>query len=193
MKPLASHLRRYALLAVACPFALSVGGISVAQAEERVCRGTIGAVTLDNVRVPPGATCRLERTRAKGTVKVERGGRLTAVKVVVIGNVQAEGAASVAVRNGSRIGGSVQIVQGGGATIVGSQIDGSIQLESNRAALRVLNNVVDADVQAFQNSGGVEISDNRIDGNLQCKSNTPAPTGDGNVVQGNKEDQCRDL
>jgi len=33
----------------------------------------------------------------------------------------------------------------------------------------------------------------RVDGNLQCKSNRPAPTGDFNRVQGNKEDQCRNL
>ena len=30
-------------------------------------------------------------------------------------------------------------------------------------------------------------------GNLQCKENVPSPTGGGNVVQGNKEDQCRRL
>ncbi len=164
-----------------------------AVAEERVCRGSLGAVTVDNLRVPPSATCRLDRTRVKGTIKVERAATLNASRVVVIGNVQAEGATSVALRNGSRIGGSVQLVQGGGATIVNSIVDGSIQLESNRAALRVLNNDVNSDVQAFQNRGGVEIGDNRIDGNLQCKSNTPAPTGGGNIVQGNKEDQCRSL
>ena len=44
-----------------------------ALAEERVCRGTIGAVTVDNLRVPQGATCTLNGTYVKGTVKVERG------------------------------------------------------------------------------------------------------------------------
>jgi hypothetical protein len=43
----------------------------------------------------------------------------------------------------------------------------------------------------FQNTGGVEIRRNVIDGNLQCKENQPAPVGGGNVVGGNKEDQCR--
>jgi len=165
----------------------------VAVAEERVCRGSLGAVTVDNLRVPQNATCNLDRTRIKGTIKVETGATLNATKVVVIGNVQAEGAKSVNLRNGSRIGGSVQLVQGGGATIANSIVDGRIQLGSNRASLQVLNNTVDSDVQAFQNRGGVKISNNRIDGNLQCKSNIPAPTGSGNVVQGNKEDQCRRL
>jgi len=41
--------------------------------------------------------------------------------------------------------------------------------------------------------GGVEVSDNRINGNLQCKENDPAPTGGGNIVQGNKGDQCARL
>jgi len=48
-------------------------------------------------------------------------------------------------------------------------------------------------VQAFQNRGGVTISRNRIDGNLQCKANRPAPRGGGNIVGGNKEDQCARL
>ncbi len=33
-------------------------------AEQRVCRGTIGAVALDNIRVPDGARCVLNGTRA---------------------------------------------------------------------------------------------------------------------------------
>jgi len=54
-------------------------------------------------------------------------------------------------------------------------------------------NVVGSDVQVFTNRGTIAINGNRIDGNLQCKENTPAPTGSGNVVQGNKEDQCARL
>lgn len=56
-----------------------------------------------------------------------------------------------------------------------------------------MRNDVNADVQVFTNTGGVRISANRIDANLQCKSNTPPPTGGGNEVQGNKEDQCAGL
>ena len=48
-------------------------------------------------------------------------------------------------------------------------------------------------IQVFQNTGGVNIASNRVNGNLQCKENRPAPTGGGNVVQGNKEDQCARL
>jgi hypothetical protein len=164
-----------------------------ASAEERVCRGTIGAATLDNVRVPQNALCTLNGTRVKGTVKVERNARLIAKDVLVIGNVQGENARNVRVLDGSRVGGSVQVVQGGGATVADSRINGNILYDSNRAPLQVLRNRVGADVQAFQNRGGVLIRGNVIDGNLQCKANSPAPTGGNNVVQGNKEDQCRRL
>jgi hypothetical protein len=141
-------------------------------AEERTCRGTIGATTVDNLRVPQGATCTLNGTRVKGTVKVERGATLNASRISVIGNVQAEGAAAVNV-TASSVGGSVQVVQGRNS--------------------RLDRNSVKGDVQYFENRGTISITSNRIDGNLQCKENSPRPTGGGNIVQGNKEDQCARL
>jgi hypothetical protein len=186
-------MTRTLALATAAVLLAGLAAPSPAAAEERTCRGTLGRITVDNLRVPTGASCTLDRTRVKGTIKVERGGRLTASNVVVIGNVQAEGAAQVVVRGSSRVGGSVQVVNGGGATVADSRVDGSIQLEDNRGALAVLRSTIGADVQAFQNRGGVTVSRNRIDGNLQCKENRPGPTGGGNVVEGSKEDQCRRL
>jgi hypothetical protein len=178
-----------AMLAAAC--VVSSNGSS--SAEERVCRGTIGAVTLDNVRVPQDATCTLNGTRVQGTVTVKRNAVLTARNVIVIGNVQGENARNVRVIEGSRIGSDVQVVQGGGGTVRDSRVDGTILYDENRGPLSVLRNRVGSDVQAFQNTGGVEIRRNVIDGNLQCKANNPPPTGGNNVVQGNKEDQCRRL
>jgi hypothetical protein len=164
-----------------------------ALAEERVCRGTIGAATLDNVRVPQDARCTLNGTKVKGTITVQRNAVLVANDVLVIGNVQAENARNVVVQKTSVVGGSVQIKQGGAATVANSKVNADIQFESNRAQLRALGNRVGGNVQAFQNRGGVEIRNNRIDGNLQCKENVPRPIGGGNIVQGNKEDQCRGL
>jgi len=162
-------------------------------AEERVCRGFIGRTTVDNLRVPQDATCDLSRTRVKGTIKVESNATLRAQNIVVIGNVQAENALLVVVARRSRIGGSVQVVQGGGATVADSDVDGDILYDDNRDALRVLRTDVGGSVQVFQNTGGVEIRRNVIDGNLQCKENEPAPVGGRNVVGGNKEDQCEGL
>jgi hypothetical protein len=112
----------------------------------------------------------------KGTVKVERGATLYASAVRVIGNIQAENARRVNVAR-SHIGGSVQIVQSrNGSTL--SKLD---------------RNTVKQDVQYFENRGTISITSNRINGNLQCKANNPRPAGGGNVVGGNKEDQCSRL
>jgi hypothetical protein len=176
---------------------LAVGGALLlpagpASAEERVCRGTIGAVTVDNLRVPQDATCTLDGTLVEGTIKVERDATLKASGIRVIGNVQAENANKVVIRNGS-VGGSVQIVQGGAARVVGTRISGDILFDEQVRALAANRNRIGGNLQAFQNTGGLAINDNRIDGNLQCKKNDPAPTGGGNVVQGSKEDQCKEL
>ena len=157
--------------------AMVIAGVAVAAtaapafAEERTCRGTLGAITVDNLRVPSGATCTLSGTRVEGTVKVERGATLKASGIRVKGNIQAESAKFVGVAT-SRVGGSIQIVQGGSSTVDRNDVNG--------------------DVQFFENRGPTKITRNRIDGNLQCKENVPAPTG-GNVVQGVKEDQCARL
>lgn len=164
-----------------------------ASAEETTCRGTIGAVTVDNLRVPQNATCTLNQTIAKGTVKVERGATLNARGVRINGNVQGEGARSVALTAGSQVGGSVQIKQGGGAKVLDSFITADIQYDSNRSPLEASRNRVGGSIQVVKNTGGVRIASNRVNGNLQCKENRPAPTGGSNVVQGNKEDQCARL
>ena len=97
--------------------ATSAAAALPAHADERSCRGTIGAVTVDNLRVPEGATCTLDRTLVKGTLKVERGATLRARAIRVIGNIQAENHRSVSVTGGSRVDGSLQVKQGGGATV----------------------------------------------------------------------------
>lgn len=174
-------------------FSLIFFGAFSAYAEETVCRSSIGRTTVDNLRVPDNATCTLTGTRVLGTVKVESNAKLTARKVIVIGNVQAENAYQVNVFEGSRVGGSVQVKQGGGANVSDSFIDGDIQYDENINPLKVLRNDVGGNVQVVKNFGGVEIRTNVIDGNLQCKENKPAPVGGRNVVGGNKEDQCRRL
>jgi hypothetical protein len=154
------------------PLAAAAFMAAPALAEERSCRGTLGAVTVDNLRVPQGATCRLNGTRIKGTLQVQRGATLKASGIRVVGNIQAEGAANVNVAS-SRIVGSIQVVQGRNSKF-------------NR-------NFVNHDVQYFENRGVIAITRNRIDGNLQCKENRRRPVGGSNRVQGVKEDQCARL
>ncbi len=164
-----------------------------ARADETTCEGSLGAVTVDNLRVLPNAGCTLDGTRVEGTIKIENGASLTATQVTVIGNVQAEGAEVVNVLAGSTVSGSIQIKQGGAAEVDEVRVNGDIQFESNDRGLSATRNQVGGNVQAFQNMGGVTIADNIIYGNLQCKENDPAPTGESNLVLGNIEDQCAGL
>jgi hypothetical protein len=181
-----SHIARSIVVA-----ALAAAAFPVA-AEETTCRGTVGAVALDNVFVPDGATCSLQRTRLKGSVVVGTGATLLATSVTINGNVQAEGAQSVTVNGASVIGGSVQIVQGGSATIDRARINGDLYFDENTAPVVATRNTVGGSLQAFQNTGTVRFVNNRMNGNMQCKENMPAPTGSGNVSP-SKEDQCARL
>jgi hypothetical protein len=190
MKTRASRLAGAIVLGLSL---IALAGPAPALAEERTCRGEIGQRTVDNLRVPDGATCTLRGTTVKGTIKVESRATLLAYGVRVVGNVQGENAQKVLVAAGSRVGGSVHVVQGRIAKVVDSRIVGNILFDENRWMNTANRNVVNHDVQVFQNTGGARIHDNRIDGNLQCKQNHPRPVGSGNVVQGNKEDQCRSL
>jgi hypothetical protein len=187
-------MKRFTKISLSIILALSFlsPATSVAFAEERTCRGSLGAVTVDNLRVPQNASCQLTGTKVRGTIKVGVGASLTATRIVVVGNIQAAGARAVNV-SASYVGGSIQIVQGGAARIYKVKIKGDILFDSNNRALSSIYNKVGGNVQAFQNTGGVRISYNTIDGNLQCKQNRPAPRGQKNIVHGSKENQCARL
>jgi hypothetical protein len=185
------------MLAIGLALVVAIAGLSFApvavQAEERTCRGFIGNTTVDNLRVPDGATCTLNGTRVKGTIKVETNAVLHAYRVQVIGNVQGENARAVNVYAGSSVGGSVQVKQGHSAKIVGTRVNGDIQFDENDGFLTANDNRVGGNIQVIKNFGGVAINRNVVDGNLQCKENAPRPTGGKNVVHGSKEDQCARL
>ena len=100
-------------------------------AEEYACRGTVGARTLDNVRVPSGATCVLDGTTVKGTVTVGANATLKARGARVVGNIQAENHKLVVVNGGTAVGGSIQIDQGGAYKVTGAKVTGSIQASSS--------------------------------------------------------------
>lgn len=180
--------------------ALTVAGTSLvllapqADASDRTCRGTIASTTIDgNVRVPSGATCTLTNVTVKGNVKVGERATLTTNGGRVVGNIQGEDGPRAISVNGTRVEGDVQTKYATGLVLVsGARVDGNIQhVES--AAGRFLTNRVGGDIQVFKNRGEQRIQSNVVDGNLQCKENRPAPVGGGNVVHGDKEDQCRRL
>ena len=187
-------LKRTMVIAFAGVLALTVMAPG-ALAEERVCRGTIGATTVDNLLVPSGAACTLNGTRVEGTIKVENEAKLYANGVRVIGNIQSEGFQAITVRDGSRVGGSVQLNNGqsaGSGKVVSTRIIGDLQFEASEARMVARKNTILGNLQAVQNTGGLVIENNQIAENLQCKENNPPPTGGGNRA-GDKEGQCADL
>lgn len=187
-------LKRILAMALASVLAMTMA-TPAALAEERVCRGTIGAATVDNLKVPSGATCKLNGTRVQGTVQVESGARLYAEGIRVIGNVQSQGFKVISLTSGSRVGGSVQLENGrsgGLGKIASTRITGDLQLFSNSARMAARGNTILANLQAVSNTGGLVIQNNNISENLQCKQNNPPPTGGGNTA-GDKEGQCARL
>jgi len=157
------------------------------------CTGTIGAITVDDLRVPQNATCTLLGTRVQGNIFVENNATLLASTIHVGGNIQAKYAAKVNVYPGSFVGGNIQIEQSGAAAIHGVHIDGELYFNDNDLFLNAANNTIGGNLQAFLNIGGVSIISNTIRGDLQCKDNVPPPTGGGNIVNGNMEDQCKNF
>jgi hypothetical protein len=164
-----------------------------AMANDFVCRAPLGAVVVDNVVVPPNATCVMTGTRATGSVRAEVGATLVANRVIIIGDVQSDSAKRVTVRRQSTIGGSIQVQQGGGATILDSSVTGTVEVQDVVGSTRVANTAIGGDLKYNANRGTGTLSLNRINGNMQCQGNFPAPTGSGNLVGGVKEDQCRGL
>ena len=142
------------------------------------------------------------------TIKVEARATLNAHEVRVVGNVQAENARLVLIIRSPRIGGSVQVKQGGSAMLLYSTVEGDVQYEANNKKLLVINiddpgvplifrnnlranfNNVGGNVQVIGNQASVQIYHNVIGGNLQCKENRTYVAGRDNKVGGFKEDQC---
>lgn len=156
------------------------------------CRGTIGAIQVEQIIVPEGSKCVLKGTIVEENVEVKPRATLVAQGAIVGGNIQAAEAAAVTVKAQSRVEGNVQLKQGGAVYVLRSRIDGDLQIEQNARAVEASYNTVRGNMQVFQNTGGVKLVQNRVAENLQCKENNPRPTGSGNVA-GSKEDQCARL
>jgi cytoskeletal protein CcmA (bactofilin family) len=173
---------------------LAVVGGGAVLADDFRCVGTKGSRTFDgNVIVPRGKWCKLDGTTVKGNVEIKANATVILVGARIDGNVQSKASdvRKVVVRDRARIDGDVQVDNGGRVVVKGSAVAGNIQLKGNRRLSTVNGNTVDGDIQLFSNPGGFEVWRNRVDGNLQCKGNGDPRRGDDNIVQGDKEGQCR--
>jgi hypothetical protein len=165
-------------------------------ADDTFCSGSFGAVTLDNVIIPDGATCTLTSTTVQGNIKVGTGSTLLGNVISVIGSVQAESSKYVLLTPGSTVNGDVEVKKGGGgprsARLVLVTIGGKVLFEECTSHVRAEKCTVTGDIQVFKNTGGAVVTRNTVNGNIQCKENVPAPTGVLNVAA-SKEDQCAAL
>ena len=153
---------------------------------------TIGAIRLDSVTVPAGASCTLLGTGLNGSIEVGAGARLIAENVNVTGGITSDGAAELRIGGASLVGGSVQVQRGAGATLSGMAITGDLQIDAMAGPVSASNNRVTGNLQAMGNRGGVALLGNRMGGVMQCNDNLPAPTGSANVAT-LKQDQCLGL
>jgi cytoskeletal protein CcmA (bactofilin family) len=146
-----------------------------------------------DLKIAEDTHCTLTNVRIRGDLELGRGSTVIAAELRVDGDIEGK-SANVLKLTSSRVDGDIQFEDGGSVEVRQTEIDGNLQLESNHGSLHVEGNRVEGNVQVFKNRGGpFTISDNGIGGHLQCKENEPAPIGGGNVVDGEKEDQCRNL
>lgn len=105
-----------------------------------------------------------------------------------IENLEVPDGRKCVLESGVEIDGNVELGTGSEFYAQGVRVGGNVQ--GQRAATVVIENATIGGNVQLDIGGTVTLRTNTVDGNLQCKQNQPAPTGGGNRVQGNKEDQC---
>lgn len=119
------------------------------------CRGSIGAQSFENLFVPDGQSCTLNGTRIDGNLTVGTGvnPQVTSIRLSAA-TFKPKALTSVSVTSNSFVGGSIQIKQGGSATIKNVKVNADIQLDSNSSQIEAINNHVGGNFQAMSSSGG---------------------------------------
>jgi hypothetical protein len=205
-------MRRLFVLAVfSLVVALCTGAPAATGASDTPCTGTIGAVTVENVVVPPNATCRLIGTQVLGNVRVLTNARFGTQNANIHGNVWSEASFFTDLYNGTTVGGDVQIRNSAADTdICGAEIGGDLQFEGLGGTLDAARIgetavhfpiivgvcvagtnrvIVHGNFQAWDNQRPVDLYGNRIDGDVQYFDNTTGGEVFNNQIGGGL--QCR--
>lgn len=142
----------------------------------------IGAITIDdNLVVERNTILTLNGTTINGNVFVRSGARLYTYGANILGNIQAQDAMLVELKQQTSVDGDVQ---GEGTqsmrVLENSRVEGNIQIkEANASAdqyvLFVDSSRVNGDVQAEKSSGRLQVKNSRINGNLQFVENYTGP------------------
>jgi len=142
------------------------------------CNGTYSGSGRE-VTVPAGALCRLlAGTVVSGNLHVERGGALVEQGVVIAGNLQADGAASIRIGGGGSIGGDLQMqgLTAGPDSLCDTIVKGNVQVQDDgpNAPLHI------GDLGACAGGPGLTVG-----GNLEVQNSAADITVAGNAVRGN--------
>ena len=170
---------------------------TTALADDTVCADTFIDGTHDNVIVPAGTVCS-SSAHIMGSVKVF-GGFNAFSGTTIEGNIEGEpGHQFVRLFGlGVVIRGNVQLKNAEPAEpsgyMAGTEIGGNFQWEANPNVLFAQGGTIGGDLIIVKSTGAAEIFGNVIQGNLQCSENDSPPTGGGNTVAGNKQDQCAEF
>jgi hypothetical protein len=152
-------------------------------------------LTVHNVTVPDNGFCLLANVTVTGNVKVGPAASLEFFAGTISGNVQANNCNGVFLAK-STVSGGVQIGNCGVGGVDFSTVGGNLQCQNNTLC-RVDSSTILGNLQIMNNTtrGPSEIFGNTIAKNLLCQNNSPPPTGSGNTVSGNpdqnSEGQCK--
>jgi hypothetical protein len=188
-------------------FAALVLGVTLAvsptsaQQNVVICTQPISGGTINNVSVPPNATCTLTNVTVQGNIKVNTNALLQTNECIAQGNIRAEGAALIFI-DATSIGGNLNAVGTVSVKVDSSSIDGNVSVTGADSLIAIENNQVNGNVDVEKNNTGSGntnvIQNNTIGGNLICTDNTPLPVdlvpeGSPNIVAGHKVGQCAGL
>ena len=124
------RLPRFAKAAVFSSFVLAglLAGASPALADDTICTGAVGPVTVPgNLIVPEGQVCELAGTRVLGNTKVEESAELYAEQAQLLGNVTDVDPGGYVGLFESRVGGNVRLNESLGVSSEASTIGGNIE------------------------------------------------------------------
>jgi hypothetical protein len=172
------------------PTSTSTPSPTSAPINPEACNGVLGAITVERVRVPPGATCSLNGTIVEGDAIVEESGVLISQSARIHGDLDARNSAKIDLLSGTEINGNIHIMLSGSIRIVSIYAGSNLNLESNYQGHEISNSRIMGNVDIARNTGGVLISNNSIIGNLMCIGNEPPPIGNNNYVGGKATGQC---
>jgi hypothetical protein len=160
------------------------GTTSTAATRASACNGTLGALSVDQVSVPAGASCTLNGTRVQGDVKVARGGSVTATGARIGGNVQAEDSRTVVISASTVVIGDVQAKRLASVRLENSTVDGNVQVEERGASLITSGVRVGGDLQV-KKAASATIGSTTVDGDIQLEENSGALSSESATVRGN--------